>query len=319
MLAFGGGLVLSLALTGLLIPFLRRGQFVDLPNHRSSHVMPTPRGGGLAVMVAIALALALYVDFDLWSVVAASAALALVGLVDDMHSLPGGVRLLTQVCAAVAVVVWMSSEGILSAWWWAPVVFVMVGFVNAFNFMDGVNGISGLTAVVVGLYWAFVGHRSDLLSVELLGLAMAGAAVGFLPWNAFRAKVFLGDVGSYGLGMLIGALSVVAWASGVHWLVAAAPLVVYVADTGWAVAKRAQAGRPLMEAHREHVYQRLVDGGWSHLRAAGLCAAVGALACVSAFLTWRSAPIVGVAVVAALAAAYLAAPRLVLGSPEATS
>lgn len=303
---------LSLGMVGLLLPVLRRAQFMDVPNHRSSHAAPTPRGGGVAVLAALSLAL-LFVDgYDAWLLVAVAAVVALVGLVDDLRSLSSGVRLMAQVGAALAVCAWLVDRGDLDEWWrFAAAVLVLVGFVNAFNFMDGVNGISALTAVVIGGFWAATGARQELDAIATLGLVLMGAALGFLPWNAPRAWVFLGDVGSYGIGLLIGALSVVAWAQGVHWLVAVAPLVIYGADTGWVLAKRARGGRPLMEAHREHVYQRIVDGGWSHLSAAALCALSIALVCATAWLTWQSAPVFGVLLAAVVTAGYLASPRLV--------
>lgn len=100
---------------------------------------------------------------------------------------------------------------------------------------------------------------------------------------------------------------------------ALAPLVVYGADTGWVLVKRAKGRKPLMEAHREHVYQRLVDGGWSHLTSAGLCAATSVVVCVSAALTWQAAPATGLVVVAAVALAYLLTPRLVLKERQVTT
>jgi UDP-N-acetylmuramyl pentapeptide phosphotransferase/UDP-N-acetylglucosamine-1-phosphate transferase len=113
-----------------------------------------------------------------------------------------------------------------------------------------------------------------------LGLVLAGAAFGFLPWNAPSARVFLGDVGSYGLGLLVAAMSVWAVAAGMPWHWAVAPLIVYGADTGWAILKRRRAGHSLTEAHREHAYQRLVDGGWVHLASAALCTAATVAVCV---------------------------------------
>ncbi len=303
---------LSLVMVGALLPILRRAQFMDVPNHRSSHAAPTPRGGGLAVMASVPLALLFEDGYDAWFLVAVAVGAALVGLLDDLRSLPSSVRLVAQVGAALAVCAWLVQGGLLDEWWrFAVAVAVLVGFVNAFNFMDGVNGISALTAAVIGCFWAVIGVRQELDAIATLGLVLMGAALGFLPWNAPRARVFLGDVGSYGIGLLIGGLSVVAWTQGVHWLVAVAPLVIYGVDTGWVLVKRARGGRPLMEAHREHVYQRLVDGGWSHLSAAALCALSVALVCTTAWLTWQRAPVVGFTAVAALTAAYMDSPRLV--------
>lgn len=308
-------LALSFALVGALVPLLRRAQFLDMPNHRSSHAAPIPRGGGLAVMATIAVGVWLADDFDAWPVVIAAMLLAVVGLIDDVRPMPGTIRLLAQVAAALSICAWAAMSSEAASWArLVVVVVVIVGFVNAFNFMDGVNGISGLTTTVVGAYWAITGMRHDLEWASALGLVLGGAALGFLPWNAPKARIFLGDVGSYGLGLLIGAISAIAWTQGVPWLLAIAPLAVYGADTGWVLVKRVRGGRPLMEAHREHVYQRMVDGGWPHLRAASLCAVAVALTCVAASLTWQSFPLLGALLVAALATAYLATPTLVLSN-----
>ena len=152
--------------------------------------------------------------------------------------------------------------------------------------------------------------------LSILGLVLAGAAVGFLPWNAPRATVFLGDVGSYGIGGFIAGLSALAAVWGLPWWWAAAPLVVYGADTGWVLLKRARAGRPLTEAHREHAYQRLVDGGWPHVASSALCAGATAVVCLAvgaggATLEWWVIAFVGAVMVA-----YLNSPRLVTGAGE---
>jgi UDP-N-acetylmuramyl pentapeptide phosphotransferase/UDP-N-acetylglucosamine-1-phosphate transferase len=119
----------------------------------------------------------------------------------------------------------------------------------------------------------------------VLGLALAGAAAGFLPWNLPRARVFLGDVGSYGIGMVVAATSLTAVLDGIPLWMAAAPLAIYLTDTAWALAKRVRRGDSWREAHRDHVYQRLIDVGWSHTAGAVLVAAAAVfLAVISAVM-----------------------------------
>ncbi|WP_141015548.1 MraY family glycosyltransferase [Nocardioides sambongensis] len=304
--------VLCLALVGILIPVLRRAQFMDVPNHRSSHSASVPRGGGFSVILTLALMLLVFGrDGDGWGVVlAAMLVMTGVGLVDDLRSLGSGIRLTLQLAAGVALAVWAVHAGV--SLWWAPALVIGVaGYINAFNFMDGVNGISGLTGAVVGGWWWAVGAAHDLGLVTVLGAALLGASLGFLPWNAPRAKVFLGDVGSYGIGLVVVALSVVAWVGGVDRWMAAAPLVVYCADTGWVLLKRVRGGRSLTEAHREHAYQRLTDAGWPHLASAGFCAAAGAAVCAASLLAEESLGL-AVALGAAAVAAYLAAPSVLV-------
>ncbi|MDP3950829.1 glycosyltransferase family 4 protein [Microbacterium sp.] len=281
MLEFLTAFVVALVLTGLVIPVLRSAPFMDVPNDRSSHTLPVPRGGGLAVVLGMILVASFTVDLQSTVVVllVATGLLAAVGIIDDVRSLSSTLRLLSQVATATAV------AGLLirfsdASWWWLPVLVVgIVGYVNAFNFMDGVNGISGLTALVVGLWWVWAGQAEGHSILAGLGLVLAGAALGFLPWNAPNAKVFLGDVGSYGIGVFVAGLSAVAVTDGLPWHWAVVPLIVYGSDTAWVLLQRFRGGRSLTEAHREHVYQRLVDGGWTHVASASLCAGTAAAVC----------------------------------------
>lgn len=312
MVALSVALAVALLLTGLIVPVLRLGQLLDVPNERSSHSVPVPRGGGLAVMAAAALAsaaAAMTGSEVLWVPLFVALALAAVGLADDRWSLPGAVRLVLQLVAGVAVAVWAAtaSPGPALGLFVLVAVVGVAGYVNAFNFMDGINGISALTAVVAGAWWCWIGIGHDLDGLVTLGAVVAGSMLGFAPWNAPRARVFLGDVGSYGVGLLVVTGGVWAWANGVSALLCLAPLVVYVADTGWVLVKRAAGGRPLMQAHREHVYQQLVDRGWSHTASALLCAGASVVVCVAA----ATAPIgVSMAVAAVVVLTYLSLPRL---------
>lgn len=313
MVAFSVALAAGLALTGVLVPALRRAQLLDVPNERSSHSAPVPRGGGLAVMAAVLLASAAAAATGsdvLWAPLVVALALAGVGLVDDRSSLPGAVRLVLQLLAGVVVAAstWSATSPSQAVVLFVLVVVVGVaGYVNAFNFMDGINGISALTAVVAGGWWCWVGVAHDLDGLVVLGASVAGAMLGFAPWNAPRARVFLGDVGSYGIGFLVVAGGVWAWANDVPSLVCLAPLVVYLADTGWVLVKRARGRRPLMQAHREHVYQQMVDLGWSHTASASVCAGLSAAACCAVAVAPLavSLPLVGLVLVA-----YLLLPRL---------
>jgi UDP-N-acetylmuramyl pentapeptide phosphotransferase/UDP-N-acetylglucosamine-1-phosphate transferase len=137
--------------------------------------------------------------------------------------------------------------------------------VNAVNFMDGINGITSLTMVVWGVTALAVGYADNSAALVALGGATAGAAIGFLPYNAPSARMFLGDVGSYLFGGLVGCGIQLGWADGASVAVLAAPLSLYAADTGSALLRRAMRGERLTDAHREHVYQRLTsDVGIPH-------------------------------------------------------
>jgi hypothetical protein len=194
----------------------------------------------------------------------------------------------------------------------------IAGFVNAFNFMDGVNGISGAHAVVGGACYAVLGlWRGDPLLASA-GAAVAGGGAAFLPWNAVRARVFLGDVGSYALGAALAVLAACAVViAGLPPEAALGPLALYLADTAWTLQRRIRAGEPWLQAHRTHAYQRLTDAGWSHQRVTAATAAVsaalsllGAVSLAAGPLPRAAADLAGLA----LLAAYLRAPAW-LGQP----
>lgn len=293
-----------------VLPLLMRWTVMDVPNHRSSHTTPVPRGGGLALLCGLMAAglVALWrADDFAWAVVAASLLLAAVGFWDDLTTLPGSLRLVAQGSVALGFLWWVVVAGDKDPRSWvglglAAVVFV--GYVNAFNFMDGVNGMSAVNAGVIMGWYSWVALASDLPAAGAVALATAGAVTGFLPWNAPRARVFLGDVGSYALGAAIVALACLLWSEGVAAPLLAAPLLVYCVDTGWAVLKRVRGRRPLFEAHREHVYQRLVDQGWTHTQAVMPTVVAAAAACACAGLPWVWLMVAWMAI----AAIYIAIP-----------
>jgi UDP-GlcNAc:undecaprenyl-phosphate GlcNAc-1-phosphate transferase len=309
-------LLSALGLTGALLPLLRGADVMDVPNARSSHAAPVPRGGGIGVYAALSLACAVaaVVGSDVsWLPLVVGLAVAAVGLADDLRGLSGPVRLVLQLLAGSCVAVWATGSIEAGSGRWLALVAIVVlvaGYVNAFNFMDGIDGISALSGAVAGLWFAHVGGRVDEPGLTTVGLALAGALLGFLPWNAPRAQVFLGDVGSYGVGLVIAALCAWAWVAGAALMLAVAPLVVYGADTAWVLVKRARGRRSLMEAHREHAYQRLVDElGWSHLTASVVAALASALVCAAVWLG-QDAPVLSMLVALAVATAYLALPGI---------
>ena len=313
MLELSASFVVALVATGVAIPLLRRARVLDVPNHRSSHVDVTPRGGGVGVVAGVAAGVLLGgSDRDIVVVLLGAAAAALVGLVDDLRGLGAMARLVAQFLLAAAVALLLlagrDENPFLLVLGGAAAVVWLVGCLNAFNFMDGINGISGLTALVAGGWYAWLGHDLSYDALQVAGLALAGAALGFLPWNAFRARVFLGDVGSYGLGFGIGGLALVALLAGASWLEALAPLAIYLADTAWTLVDRVRRGETWHEAHREHVYQRLVIAGWSHQATALLVAGLALLVCVLA--GWAALPVAAVGTLVVVAG-YVALPRLV--------
>lgn len=320
MIAFAFGLVVSFVLTGLVVPLLARAGVLDRPNVRSSHREVVPRGGGVGLLLGLGVGVMAAVSLrhpstgeaeQIGAVVLASLLVAGVGLVDDVWTLSYGIRLGCQTVVAVALVVRLGVGARGDAFGVALVVMVtlwLVAYVNAFNFMDGINGISGLSAAVAGGWYGWLGFQHHQGALVVLGLGLAGASVGFLPWNAPVARVFLGDVGSYGIGFLLGGLALLAILTPATLQAALAPLVVYLADTAWALGGRLYRHEDVRAAHRQHVYQRLLDSGWTHLTVAVTVAGLALLICVFVqVLAWPLSLILTLV----LLTGYLGLPHLI--------
>ncbi len=311
------GAALGGALTPAARALLARRGVLDHPNHRSSHEVPTPRGGGLAVAIAASVAVAVsgVTDGERWVLLVTAGLFGLVGLAEDVHPWPPLTRLVAQTVLAAAVVapvlhglggplLWRVVAGLATLVW-------LVGWTNIFNFMDGINGIAGAQIVAAGGTWTYLGIQSGHPVLAVSGLAVAAAACGFLPFNFPAAQIFLGDVGSYFVGAWLAVVAVFALRDGLPPEAVLAPLSVFGADAAWTLARRVGRGEVWYEAHRSHVYQRLTDLGWSHPRVtslvAGLMAVLSLLGLVS--LTGsaglRAAADVGGLI---LLAGYLASP-----------
>jgi UDP-GlcNAc:undecaprenyl-phosphate/decaprenyl-phosphate GlcNAc-1-phosphate transferase len=252
------------------IPLLRRAAMIDVPGHRSSHTVPTPRGGGIPIAAGLLVAAGLIGSAIAVVFALAVAAFGLLGFAEDLRGVTAAWRLVMQALWAVLIAVALVSGQVAPAT--TLVVLVagcaawLTGFVNVFNFMDGVNGISGAHALIAGTVYACLGwwHHDGFLIPA--GAAVAVGALAFLPWNAGRARVFLGDAGSYALGAALAILAAYAVLQGIPAEAVLGPLVLYLADTAWTLQRRIRAGERWLEAHRTHIYQQWCDAGWSHQR-----------------------------------------------------
>ena len=265
-------LLLSLVLGPLMIAGLRRLHTVDQVTARSSHTLPTLRGGGLAPALA-AIAAVLYANELMGNALVAllvgSTLFALIGIIEDLRGVPALPRLAIQLVAAIAVLPWLLA-GLSGSLVWqlifgAGVVLWLVSYVNAFNFMDGINGISVAQVVVAGGSWWAIGHWQGAEGLAGAALVVTLAALGFLPFNFPRARMFLGDVGSYFLGAWLAVLAVMGLRAGIPFEAMFAPLTLYMADTGATLVRRFGRKDSWLEPHRDHAYQRLHHVlGWSH-------------------------------------------------------
>ncbi|HWK44278.1 MAG TPA: glycosyltransferase family 4 protein [Stellaceae bacterium] len=313
LLLIAGCVVVSAAATGLVLFWLRHRRIVDHPNERSSHDRPTPRGGGLAVMAVITVAWAGLTiggaaPWTTIPILVLGLALAVVSWRDDLASLPVGVRLAAQAVAIAAGLFFLPGiggvfQGMLPPWLdilatgllWA-------WFVNLFNFMDGIDGITGAEAVALGLGIALVAvivaDPND--GRAPLGVALAAAALGFLVWNWHPAKLFLGDVGSVPLGFLIGWL-LLGLAGRGYWAAALILPLYYLADASLTLVRRLLTGERVWRPHRQHFYQRAVQRGLSHGAVTGLIilANLGLIVLAAAAVWWHALewPAIGLAVI----------------------
>lgn len=276
----------SLLLGWPICSVLGQLRILDQPNQRSSHVAPTPRGGGIAIILVIAVGSFWiswsYNDQLTWTLALVAVLVAVISLIDDVRGLSVRVRFGTHIAGASVLICGLgfpnSVENMASAadHLLVPIplvlllmVFWVVGYTNAFNFMDGINGIAGVQAGVGAFAMAAVAGvstgRWDSAPV-MVSLAVSGAALGFIPHNFPKARMFMGDVGSAPLGMLLSFL--VLWICREHSFHLFIPLAMihanFILDTSVTLLRRIARGDRWLDSHREHFYQRLVRAGLSH-------------------------------------------------------
>lgn len=284
--------ILSAALLAIVVAFatgrfLARASWLsDIPNGRSSHERPTPRSGGVAIFVGWAAATLLLgvllelqgVATDYLRFAAPAAAAFFLGLADDLWRLPARVKLLGQVGVAALFALLLGSVETLPAPFIGDVgvgifaapltVFWIVAFMNAFNFMDGLNGIASACAIFVTAALAVAGAGSGALEWAAPALILALAIFGFLPLNAPKARLFMGDSGSLFIGFTLAALAVATAREtdyAVSPLFAPIAMTPFLFDVAFTLVQRAARRRNLFEAHKEHLYQLLNRMGRSHM------------------------------------------------------
>jgi len=280
-------------LTPLLARWAHQRNFLDVPNHRSSHVIATPRIGGVAVVSSVLIGLALSqvagtgIDRDAAVVLGGAAAVACLGLADDFWNLSAVVRLLAQSVIAACVVgllgsspvPWVGQHGVLVS---ALTVLWIVMLTNAYNFMDGIDGIAGAQALVGGIGWTTVAVVAGLPSIAALSLLAAAASSGFLLHNWHPAKVFMGDAGSGFFGFLFASLPLLAPSARPYIWCAVLLMWPFLFDTTVTLLRRASRFENILAAHRSHIYQRLVIAGCSHSQVTLLYAGLAMAGAVAA-------------------------------------
>jgi UDP-N-acetylmuramyl pentapeptide phosphotransferase/UDP-N-acetylglucosamine-1-phosphate transferase len=314
--------LVSLGLIFITRPWLIRHALAQL-SARSSHVAPTPQGGGIAVVAATLIvawgaivllpSLAGLPDRQLRVLSLAAILLACVGFADDIRSLPATPRLLLQ-SLAVGIVIAAVPRDIhllqLVPWWLERIGLLVAGvwFVNLTNFMDGIDWMTVAETVPVSATIALLGLFGAVpVLPAVVATALLGAILGFAPFNRPVARLFLGDVGSLPIGLILGWLLLQLAASG-HLAAALILPLYYLADATATLLRRIARHEPFWQAHRSHFYQRAIDGGFTVpaivARVFLVNVALAALSLVS--IAWPSPAVAGATLlIAAMIVAWL--------------
>ena len=281
--------VVALFGTRASIRYALKRRLIDQPGQRRSHSLPTPRGGGIAIVIAVVLSMLALVEIRNGAagmiasmpLLGAIILVAVVGWIDDHRGLAPGWRLLAHCLAAFILgvpelLLLLRDPGSNPALPWIIAAalccgLALVGSINLHNFMDGIDGLLGTQALFVFCVLAWICHQAGRLGeAQQIGL-FAAATLGFLPFNFPRARIFMGDVGSGVLGLLI--------AVAVFRQMAAVPTAfwagfiacsAFVVDSTATLLSRVLSGRRWYSAHREHLYQWLVRCGYSHPQVVGM-------------------------------------------------
>jgi len=274
---------LSLFFTYLIRKFSLKKNILDVPNQRSLHQLPTPRGGGLAFVLTFYLALLLlwlnhFVHVTVFLPLLGGIPIACVGYCDDVF----GVKAHWRACVHVFSAAWgFYFLGGASTLFFMFAIFITVWFVNLYNFMDGIDGLAGMEAVFVSSVAGIILFLHGFNGISYVCFALASSVLGFLIFNWPPAKIFMGDVGSGFLGYVFAMLM---WITNtqhqlpfpVWWIL----LSIFILDAGYTLIRRMIQKKKWWLAHREHAYQCLTQSGFSHKKVTLSILFVNVLICV---------------------------------------
>lgn len=303
-------LPLALVVALLITPWVRKAAFkigaMDQPDQRKVHTGVMPRMGGLAVFLAFAVAVLLtqQLDSKLIGLLLGGVLIVSLGVLDDIKGLPAKVKLVGQIAAAAVVIPFgiqvefitnpISGEMLHLGLWGIPVtIFWIISVTNAVNLIDGLDGLAGGTSLIAALTIAAVTWRQSTLlggagmEVVALALILAFAILGFLKYNFYPAKIFLGDTGSMFLGYALGTLAIMGVAKTATAISVIVPIVILgipLMDVFFAILRRYQSHRPIFQPDKEHLHHRLMALGLSHKQTVLAIYGVSLVLGVSAFL-----------------------------------
>lgn len=269
--------IFSFLLTELIQRYLLKNNLIDTPNERSSHTTPTPRGGGLSIVITFLTAVT-FIDFftsDITiAIIGSGTVIAIIGFWDDHNHIAAKWRLLAHFAASFWILYWLGGIPKIQIFTYSIdagifglilVAFLLVWLLNLFNFMDGIDGIAASEAIFISCGGAFFSWLNGLNGLLFISLALASSTIGFLILNWPPAKIFLGDVGSGFLGLMLG---IIAYANIIEdgvvwvWLILFA---VFLVDSGITLIRRIINGDKWYNAHCSHAYQHAARR-WGHKR-----------------------------------------------------
>lgn len=261
----------SLFLTWLMRRYAIARSIIDIPNARSSHSVPTPRGGGVAIVITFLISLPVLLSAGLieapimWALLGAGGGIALLGFLDDHGHIAARWRLAGHFLGAIWILFWMDGFPAITVFgldldlkWIGNVLaaIFLVWMLNLYNFMDGIDGLASIEAICVCICGSFLYFYTGEIGAAILPITLAAAVTGFLFWNFPPAKIFMGDAGSGFLGIMLAALSLqAAWIAPQlfwSWIIL---LGVFIVDATMTLLRRLIRHEKVYEAHRSHAYQ----------------------------------------------------------------
>ncbi len=266
--------VLSFILTWLIRIWTLKFKILDIPNKRSSHSSPTPRGGGVAIVICWYLGITFlfvynYIAANLYYAFLSGSILAVISFIDDLLSLKPAIRLIGQLLSASLAIFFLNSidQIVIDDWTINSnyiliplIILAIVWFINLYNFLDGIDGYASIEAICMAtVIFIFTGNTLSLLLIASIA--------GFLFWNWPKAKIFMGDVGSTQLGFILIILGIHLNNENqfdlIHWIMLASP---FWFDATYTLFSRWRNKEKLSQAHNKHVYQRITQYGYTHLQ-----------------------------------------------------
>ena len=258
---------LSIVLTYSIREYTLKKSILDIPNERSSHTIPTPRGGGLAIIITFYIGVLIFkssIDIELFLALFTALPIAIISLIDDIQPLSSKVRLIVQTFSTILALYFLGGVNFidftlfqLSGWWLNVIAFFSILWLtNLYNFLDGIDGYASSQTVIIGI-------GLFLFFANPLSLVLLAGSLGFLLFNWHKASIFMGDVGSATLGFIVAIFIFSDTSNGniYIWLVL---LSLFWIDASVTLLRRYLNKEKISTAHRKHAYQRLTQIGWSH-------------------------------------------------------